>query len=203
MKRATISALAFVGAALTVPSAGLAQSSVMSMGGPDAGWLVGGSFGQSKIDCDTSGIPGASCDDSDTAWRIFGGYQFNRHVAVELGYSTLGEASISLAGARATVEAKAWDVMAVGILPVADRFSVYGKLGWFKADTDLSTNIPGTANGSDSSSGLTYAIGVGYDFSKNFGLRAEWQQYKDVGGDNSGGESDVDVMSIGVVYRFR
>jgi len=195
-------ALALVSvAALSVPSLGMAQG--MSMTGPDSGWLVGGSFGQSKIDCDTAGVPGVSCDDSDTAWRIFGGYQFSKHLAVELGYSTLGEATISGAGITATVEAKAFDLVAVGILPINQQLSVFGKLGMYKADSDLSSNTPLIGSASDSNTDVTYGIGLQYDFNKNFGLRAEWQQYKKVGSDDTGGEGDVDVMSIGVIYRFK
>src|SRR5262245_11471348 len=113
--------LALAGALIVAPSAAMAQA--FSMKGPDSAWFVGGSVGQSKIDCDTSGVPGASCDDSDTSFRIFGGYQFNKHFAVELGYNTLGEATISAPGVSATVEAKAWDLMAVGILPINQQFS--------------------------------------------------------------------------------
>jgi OOP family OmpA-OmpF porin len=203
MTKVKNAALALISvAALGAPSIGMAQSTMSTMmsKGPEAGWLVGGSVGQSKGDCGSS-VAGSSCDDSDTAFRIFGGYQFNKHLGVELGYATLGEVKATLGAISATAEAKAWDVMAVGTFPIADKFNVFGKLGWFKADTDLSSNIGGSA--SDSSSGLTYAIGAGYDFNKNFGLRAEWQRYTDVGGNNVGGETDVDVMSIGVVYRFK
>jgi OmpA-OmpF porin, OOP family len=189
-------------AALSVPSISMAQSTMSTVmnKGSDAGWFVGGSVGQSKSDCGTS-IAGSSCDDSDTALRIFGGYQWNRHIGLEVGYATLGEVKASVGALSATAEAKAFDLMAVGTLPVAEKFNVFGKLGWFKADTDVSSNFG--VSGSDSSSGLTYAVGAGYDFNKNFGLRLEWQRYTDVGGNNSGGETDVDVMSIGVVYRFR
>ena len=39
---------------------------------------------------DTTG-PGVSCDSKDTAWKFFGGYQFNRNLAAELGYTDLGK----------------------------------------------------------------------------------------------------------------
>ena len=199
MKKATFAAVAVL---LAVPSVGMAQGTMGSMKsavtGPDSGWYAGGSLGQSKGDCG-SGFAGSSCDDSDTAFKIFGGYQFNKYLGAELGYAALGDVKATFPTGDVTVEAKAWDVMAVGTFPVADRFNVFGKLGWFRADSDAS----GLASGSDSSSGLTYAIGAGYDFTRNFGLRAEWQRYTDVGGNNVGGETDADVMSIGVVYRFK
>jgi OOP family OmpA-OmpF porin len=185
--------------ALAVPSISMAQSTMDSMTkamtGPDSGWLVGGSVGQSKIKVDCPA--GVSCDDSDTALRIFGGYNFNKNFGVELGYADLGKATFSAPGLSGDVTATAWDLMAVGTLPVGDKFGVYGKLGMYRADTKASSSIGG---GSDTNTDFTYAIGGQYNFNKNLAIRAEWQQYKKVGGDDA---DDVDVMSIGVVWYFR
>lgn len=206
MAKVTNAALTLIGAAaLSVPSIGMAQSTMSTMThmGPEAGWYVGGSVGQSKIDCSTGGVPGVSCDDSDTAFRVLGGYQFNKYLGAELGYADLGKATISGAGISASVEAKAWDLVAVGRVPLADKFSLFGKLGMYRADSDLSSNTALIPASSDSNTDVTYGLGAQYDFNKNLGVRAEWQQYKKVGGDSTGGEGDVDVMSLGVVYRFK
>ena len=206
MRKGSNAALALISvAALTAPSISMAQStmSTMTSMGPEAGWYVGGSIGQSKIDCSTGGVAGVSCDDSDTAFRVLGGYQFNKYLGAELGYADLGKATISGAGLSASVEAKAWDLVGVGRLPLADRFSLFGKLGMYRADSDLSSNTPLIPASSDTNSDITYGVGAQYDFNKNLGVRAEWQQYKKVGSDSTGGEGDVDVMSIGVVYRFK
>jgi OOP family OmpA-OmpF porin len=188
-------------AAMTAPGISMAQSTMDSMTkamtGPDSGWLVGGSIGQSKakVDCPA----GVSCDDTDTAFRIFGGYDFNKNFGAELGYTDLGKVTVSALGLSGDIKSTAWDLMAVGRLPLGgDKFALYGKLGWYFADTKASGAIGG---GSESNNDLTYAIGGQYNFNKNLGIRAEWQQYKSVGGDNSNG--DVDVMSIGVVYKFK
>jgi opacity protein-like surface antigen len=95
--------------------------------------------------------------------------------------------------------------MAVGTLPIGDKFGVYGKLGMYRADSDfhVTSSVAGTASASDTNTDITYAIGAQYNFNKNLGIRAEWQQYKKVGGDNTGGDGDVDVMSIGVVWHFK
>src|SRR3954471_8968815 len=84
-------------AALSVPSITMAQSTMDSMTkavtGPESGWLVGGSIGQSKnnLSCPA----GSSCDDSDTAFRVFGGYNFNKNFGAELGYADLGKFTAS------------------------------------------------------------------------------------------------------------
>lgn len=184
---------------LAVPSIGLAQ------GMDDKGFYIGATVGQSKVKDFCSGFA-TPCEDTDTALKILGGYQFSKHFALELGYSQLGEASINNGGGLfAKVEATAWEVVAVGILPVADRFSIYGKAGMYRADSDFSTNVvlPGLPQSfSESNNDLTFGIGLQFDISRNLALRAEWQRYQDLGGPQIG-ESDLDVMSIGVTYQFR
>ena len=195
MSKLTKAALASaIAAAVGLPGVSVAQSR------GETGWYAGASLGQSTVqDCDVSGFPGASCDDKDTAWKLFGGFQINRTFSVELGYANLGEGTASGGGVNASIESNAWELVGVGMFPIASQFSLYGKLGLFRADSDLSGNL---GSGSDSSSGLTFGVGGQYDFSRNMGVRAEWQRYADVGGDNTGGESDIDVMSIGVVFKF-
>ena len=39
------------------------------------------------------------------------------------------------------------------------------------------------------------------DFSPNWAGRVEWQQYKSVGGSDTG-ESDVNAINVAVMYKF-
>lgn len=187
-------------AAMSLPSVSMAQSTMDSMTkavtGPDSGWLVGGQIGQSKIKLDCPA--GVSCDDTDTAFRIFGGYNINKNFGVELGYADLGKVTVSALGISGDVKATAWDIMAVGTLPLGSNFDLYGKLGWYFADSKTSGSIGG---GSESNNDLTYAFGGAYNFNKNLAVRLEWQQYKSVGSDSDNG--DVDVIAVGVVYKFK
>ena len=68
----------------------------------------------------------------------------------------------------------------------------------YRADTDATA--PGLS-ASESNTDLTYGLGVRWDFTKNLGVRAEYQIYKDIGGGDIG-ESDVNVMSVGVIWKF-
>src|SRR5574339_494473 len=172
-----------VASAMLVPRPALAQ---------DQGLYSALTLGQSKQKDACDGVSGAgiSCDDKDTAWRILGGYQFNKNLAVELGYTDVGEVSAS-GTFSASIEAKIWELVAVGSWPFTPNFSAYGKLGMYRGDTDFSTNTPAFANESESNTDLTYGIGVRWDFTKNLGARAEYQIYKDIGGGNIG-EGDVD-----------
>jgi OOP family OmpA-OmpF porin len=193
-KAAVIAALTGVAIACAAPAA-FAQTQA------DRGWYVGGSLGQSTAEdaCDGLGGTGISCDDEDTAWKFFGGYQLNRNFAVELGYTNFGEISLSAFGLSETIEATAWELVGVGSFPVADRFSLYGKLGFYRAETEDRTNFGFSAD--ETNTGLTFGIGARYDFTQTIGVRAEWQKYSDVGGGDIG-ESDLDVLSVGLVVRF-
>jgi len=166
----------------------------------DQGWYAGLHLGQStaKDGCDGVSGPGITCDDGDTAWRILGGYQFNKNLAVELGYSDLGEVSASGPGGSASIESTVFELVAVGSWPFTPNFSAYGKAGMYRSETDASA--PGISE-SESNTGLTYGLGVRWDFTKNLAARAEYQIYSDVGGGNIG-ESDVDVISVGVLWKF-
>ncbi len=190
--------------------AALAMLFATSAWAQDAGIYLGASIGQSRAKdfCDGSG--GFSCDDKDTAWKVFAGYQFNRHLAAEVGYTDLGEVGASgvLSGVsvRGTVEVTAFELVGIGSIPVMDRFSLYGKLGLYRAETEQ--NVTGTLgtvtvtdNTSENNTDLTFAFGARFDITRNLGIRAEWQRYLDVGGGDIG-EDDVDVLSVGVLWRF-
>jgi OmpA-OmpF porin, OOP family len=183
MKRSkAVLAIAGISAALAFSGGAAAQPSLSSA-------YIGGTIGQSEYKDGCAGL--GSCDKKDTAWRILGGYQVNRYFAAELGYHNLGEAS---AAAGAT-EGKAWELVGVGAYPFANQFSVYGKLGVYRGE------LKGPS-GKENNSDLTYGAGLQYDLLKNVGLRGEWQRYNKMGGGNVA-ETDVDVLSAGVVYRFQ
>lgn len=196
--------------AKAVAAAALAMLIATPAWSQDAGFYLGASIGQSQAKefCDDSS--GFSCDDKDTAWKIFGGYQFNRHLAIEAGYTDLGEFSASgvLSGVsvRGTVEVTAFELMGVGSFPVVDRFSLYGKLGLYHAETKQ--NVTGTLgavtvtnNDKEKNTDVTFAFGARFDLTRSLGIRAQWQRYLNVGGEDVG-EDDIDVFSVGVLWRF-
>lgn len=131
-------------------------------------------------------------DDSESVWRLFGGYRVHRNLAVELGYIDLGDMTIN--GRPANAEA--WELVALGIAPLSEQFSLYGKLGGYRGEA-RGGGIKETRND------LTFGFGGQYDVSRNLGVRLEWQRYTDFGGGGFGGVSDQDVISVNAIYRFR
>ncbi len=189
--------------------AGIAVSSVPTFA-QDSGFYAGGAFGQTKAKDACQGVP-ISCDDKDTGWKIFGGYQINKHFGAELGYVDLGQATaagtVGGVTVNASIKATAWELMGVGTLPIADNFSAYGKLGFFRWDAEATASVavPGAfavGSLSDTGTDFTYGLGLKYHFTKNIAARVEWQRYTNVGNGAGNGKSDVDLLSLGVVFKF-
>ena len=171
----------------------------------DSGWYAGVGLGSSKAKgaCDGVTGPGISCDDTDMAYKIFGGYQINKNFAAEFGYTDLGKAEASVSGfGSASIKATGFEVVGVGIMPINPQWSVYGKLGFFRWDAKLDDGTGLIGSASASGTDLTYGVGVGWNLSKNVALRAEYQQYNNVGDEETTGQADVSVMGINGIFRF-
>jgi len=192
VRKRVIAALGLSAAAFALPAA--AQTSMSN-------FYVGATLGQSTAQdaCNDLAGTGISCDDSDTAFKIFGGYQINRNFAAELGYADLGKAKADAAGLTAEIKSSAWDLSLIGSYPINEQFSIFGRLGVYMADTKADTNFG--INESHSNNDLTYGFGARYDVTQNLGLRAEWQRYSQVGGGDIG-KSDVDVLGVTALWKF-
>lgn len=192
ISRSAIAVLALVaGASVAIPAA--AQDLHR--------FYAGGSIGQTTASDGCSGIivPGITCNDSDTAWRILGGYRINPNFSVELGYQDLGQVRATGFGVNGNVTANVWELVGVGTVPLRNRFSVYGKLGGYRGETELRSNAG--FSGSETNTDLTFGVGGRYDFSPQIAFRAEYQSYQSVGG-GTVGHSDFDVISVGALFNF-
>jgi OOP family OmpA-OmpF porin len=174
---------------------------------------LGLAIGQAKFKNACEGAPGAiTCDDKDHALKFFGGYQFTPHLAVELGISNLGSAKATGSGSfgiTETADLSAIELTAVGSWPLASRFAIHGKLGVYEGEMEATDQPvpavfpPPPRRGwrSTSSTGLTYGIGASYALTDKAVLRLDWQRYAQLGGE-SAPKFDVDVLSLGALYRF-
>jgi opacity protein-like surface antigen len=79
------------------------------------------------------------------------------------------------------------------------QFAAYGKAGFLRWDVDRSG--AGSSIGETGTS-ITLGLGFQYNVTKRLAARAEWQRYSDVGNDHTTGNSDVDVLSIGLIIKF-
>jgi len=183
-----------------------------------ATWYVGLSGGESRSQANSSDLSSAlsnngltplssSLDDSDTGWKLYLGYQFNPNFAVEAGYIDFGKfnfsattAGGSLGGDMKSKNGGFIDVL--GIIPLSNNFSIFGKLGGYSVKTELNgSGVGGSVSASHRSNDWTYGIGAGYEFNRNVGVRVEWERFNDFG-NNSTTQNDMDLTSVGIVFKF-
>ena len=166
---------------------------------------AGGGIGQSTASdfCnDLVGFPSVSCDDQSTSIKGFFGYQLNRNIAFEAAVNGFGEVKARGPGGVATAKSVAIEGDVVASLPLGSQFSLYGKLGLYSAYTEVKVNtvtLVGTFD--DNNLDITYGFGGRWDFAEHWAGRVEWQQYNSVGGSDTG-ETDIDVVNVGVMYKF-
>jgi OmpA-OmpF porin, OOP family len=165
----------------------------------DKGLYLGGSLGEAKSKNTCEGFPGP-CDDTDTAYKLFGGYQVNRYFAWELGYGYLGDVTGTSVFGSFEVTNKALDFSAIIALPINERFAVYGRLGVYRSQVELRGAFAGLQGG-DHNTSFTWGLGLRFDFGRAVAVRAEWQHYPEIGGSNAGID-DIDYLSLGLVMRF-
>jgi OOP family OmpA-OmpF porin len=159
----------------------------------DNGGYVGLSAG--KADWKASSINGVTGDSSGTAGKVFGGYQFNKNLAVELGYADLGKFGGSGTG---SARAHSTSVDAVGTFPLGDTaFSALGRVG--VANTRTRTTSALGAESSDRGTDLHAGLGLQYDLSKNAAIRGEWERYRVK---SFGEKNNTDLGTVGVVWKF-
>ncbi|TMH66236.1 MAG: hypothetical protein E6H57_13735 [Betaproteobacteria bacterium] len=200
--------------------AGIAAVSAQA-GAADEGYYLGAGIGQSweKNHHDRitqqlrgSGFSTTSIDDDsrDTAWKLLGGKKFNKNFAVEASYFNLGEFGFTAHTAppgtlTGKIKLQGVGVDGVGILPLTEKFSAFGKLGlqYAKAqDTFSGTGAVTATNPSPSKSAVGYKTGLGaqYDFTPALGLRGEWENYRV--NDAVGNKGNINTLMVGLVYMF-
>jgi OmpA-OmpF porin, OOP family len=165
------------------------------------GFYAGAGAGQMSVDSDAD-LDGTSLsfDDSDTAFRIFGGWQFNENFGIEAGYVDGGKASetIDVDGTDVDVdiEVTGVDLMLRGVLPIGDSFFAFAQVGGIFWDADFTASAGGESiSDSDSGEDLAYGAGMGFNFGENAGVRAEYMLY-DVS------DADVDSILVSFFWKF-
>lgn len=177
----------------------------------EPGWYVGGGTGPTSSDLGTADfndgtLTSGSVDDG-TSWKVYGGYQIMKFFAVEGGFTDLDEVNFDgvagsggLYGAgpvNANFQADGLFVSAVGIYPLNEHFSVFGRMGFMNWNADValtSTNV--TVSGDDDGTDPLFGVGVEFLKKDRFALRAEWESFSDVM------DESIDRISGNVLFRF-
>ncbi|MDH4060460.1 MAG: porin family protein [Aquincola sp.] len=162
------------------------------------------SAGVSKLSVDCAGAP--TCDKSDTAFKLLGGYMLNPNLAVEVGYFDFGKAKLgdpTIGTGSITVSAfgggVAWHQ------DLSQDWNFVARLGLAQVKTKLSATLIGVGSGSDSDNKVqAYAgLGVGYKLSKTMSLDLAWDTSRGKYSKNGISESGtVNAYSVGLTFGF-
>jgi len=190
----------------------------------DSGFYVGAGLGtfslQSEaISLDAGGLEvdtGRDFDGSDFAFKILGGWQWNKYIAFEAEYFDGGnpddkfdfsysDPEVEFDG-QLTVEAETtgWIFSALGIWPLGDSFNLFAKLGFVMWDVegrgvikvpDFDIQESGSL-GSESGTDFAWGLGGTWNFTDNMGVRAEYQQFE------LDEFNNVNLASASFIYKF-
>ena len=201
-----------------VAFAALASPAVMAQ---DAGWYGGANVGRSGATIDDERINGGLInrgfssstivdDDRSTGYKIFGGYQLNKNFAIEGGYFDLGRfgytaTTVPAGTLNGNIKLRGLNLDLVGIVPLTEKFSAFGRAGLNYAqarDSFSGTGAVRVANPDPRKNDTNYKLGLGlqYALTESVALRAEAERYRV--NDAVGNRGHVDLVSVGLVYRF-
>lgn len=142
------------------------------------------------------------------AYKVFGGYQFNRYVALEGGYFNLGRVGYTATTVppgwlTGTMRTQGINLDVVGTLPLSKRLSVIARGGAQFAD--VNDNFYGSGavvvlNPEPSSRKIGYKFGTGlqYEVSRSLFVRAEAERYRI--NDAVGNHGDINAFSVSLIF---
>jgi OmpA-OmpF porin, OOP family len=165
--------------------------------GAEAGFYIGGSWGQARPTFDiasSAANSGATYHNSDVAWKAFGGYEFNKNVALEASYINLGSYALSNGN---TIEPAGWGISLVGTIPLGSNVSLLGRLSEYRMRQKM--NPSGVADDTWSPS---VGVGLKYNFNPNFFGRAEYERIWSMGSNEQTVSNDSHVYTLGLGYKF-
>ena len=190
-------------------------------GRSDSGWYIGANAGQSRANIDDDAIYANLLaarltivemrdDDRHFAFKGFGGYQFNRYLALEGGYFDLGkfgfEALTSPPGSlRGELEIKGVDLDFLGFIPFNARLAAFGRVGAIYSEAKASYVATGAVDVLEPDfkkrkTNYKFGLGLQYNFFDALGMRIEAERYRI--DDAVGNKGDIDFVSLGLIYRF-
>lgn len=187
-----------IACATVFTTAVFAAPAVMAQGSSDrdeSGFFVSGSYGGYKAH-------GGEFDDDRDLYGVSAGYQFNRFFALEADYIDFGKFGED----DVRSDLKGLSLSAKGRLPVTQAFGIYGKVGAFASDMEVSA-----FDEEETYDEVSPFVGAGVDFMVTPSLTAfaEYNRYNvdDVDEDDFNGQvtndgPEFDTARVGLQYMF-
>lgn len=162
-----------------------------------AGYLQLG-LGRSDLNLDCEGT--TSCDTTDSAFQLIGGWRFGSGVAAEAMYVNFGKATASVGAARAEGKATLLGVGGAFIGDFGNGFGGVARLGIGRASGKVTASGPGgSISDSDNATGVYAGLGLTYAFTK--GVVGELG-YLRARAKFDGDSGTVSAVTLGVRFDF-
>ena len=159
-------------------------------------------------------------EDNDIGYQAMFGYRFLRYFAAELGLAQFGSLESTAkaeldfgdgfvpTSVKLSFSAGGPIFSAVGILPIGDKFELFGRLGYMftSSEREFSANVDGEHSSFGGAKGDSqdpvYGIGFAWNINQVYSIRGEFQKIDEIGDAARSGEEDVTVMGLGLLIRF-
>jgi len=188
---------------------------------PNTGMYMGLGAGESKARIDGDRIQqgllneGLSTntlteDNRGNGYKAYLGFPIHPNWAVETGYFDLGRFGFNanttpFGGLTGSARIRGLNLDLVGTLPVSDRWSLIGRVGAAYAQAQDHFSGTGAVLVTDPSpsrreTNYKFGFGTQYAFTPALSMRLEAERYRV--NDAVGSHGDVDLYTLGLVYRF-
>lgn len=139
-------------------------------------------------------------DDTETGYRLYGGYEFTRLLSIELGYVNLGEFSGTIPSIEGPIETEIdLDGFSIGLRPqfaLNENWYAQAQAGLFVWESDASIDAPiGFIRESADGEDAYYGLGIGRNLGPNWQISGEWTRYET-------DESDADFINLAMTWRM-
>ena len=164
----------------------------------------------------------ASTDETDIGYQANFGYRFHRFFAFELGLAKFGDLVTYARGdidypdrpggfipstSELTFSASGVLMSALGVLPIKDKFEIFGRVGYMFAS--IERDFVSKAEGEtvlyggvrEDTQEVVYGLGLGWNLNQVYAIHAEYQIVKDMGTGGAGSE-DLEFLMLGLQVRF-
>ncbi|MBA4176312.1 MAG: hypothetical protein C0505_07095 [Leptothrix sp. (in: Bacteria)] len=205
---------------------GLAMLSMSAAQAQSGQGYLGGAVGLGNISVNCADLE--SCDKSNTGGKLYGGYRFPSHWAVEAVYFDWGKVTgrytdtvvpaagnaVPLATSPITVtvdgklRASGWGLGAAYIAPLASHWNGVARLGVMRnkgkiTGTGSALGVTLSETSSTSATFAYFGLGVGYNLTPNLAItgEADFSRVK-YGAEDAFDKDNVRLLSLGLRYAF-
>jgi OmpA-OmpF porin, OOP family len=169
--------LSAVAVAVAMASAGAQAAKADDVSGPYVGAAAGGSsFGTQGVSA-----PKIGSDESDRAFKVYGGYQINELFGVQAGYVRLGKLQDRFGTGSTTVaqavSGRSLYVVGTGRLPLGDAFALTGKAGLSFGKTSGTNLLPAADSLLGAKRSLMLGVGAEVRFNRDVAVTVDYERY--------------------------